>query len=203
VTPAPRAETVKAIEGRRAHDSAASVPKPVARAAAPAATGEGGPPPSASSAPREGQGTGDFKDKLLDEIRKQKKFFYGTVVAQAQRIDIEGDKVVFAFGPQHRALRTHLEQNRPWLEETASGLAGRKIAVVSSEGAPSTSGGPLSPGGAAPSAGPASYGGTAGAEKAPAGGDQKEALKQRALSDSGVQTMLDVFAAEIKDVEEM
>ena len=31
----------------------------------------------------------------------------------------------------------------------------------------------------------------------------KEALKQRALSDSGVQTMLDVFAAEIKDIEEM
>jgi hypothetical protein len=27
-------------------------------------------------------------------------------------------------------------------------------------------------------------------------------LKERALSDPGVQTMLDVFAAEIKDVEE-
>jgi hypothetical protein len=36
-----------------------------------------------------------------------------------------------------------------------------------------------------------------------AGGDQKQSLKERALSDTGVQTMLDVFAAEIKDVEEM
>jgi len=35
------------------------------------------------------------------------------------------------------------------------------------------------------------------------GGDPKQALKERALSDAGVQTMLDVFAAEIKDVEEM
>ena len=33
--------------------------------------------------------------------------------------------------------------------------------------------------------------------------DQKQSLKERALSDTGVQTMLDVFAAEIKDVEEM
>jgi hypothetical protein len=49
----------------------------------------------------------------------------------------------------------------------------------------------------------AGYGETAGAKDAPAASDQREALKQRALSDAGVQTMLDVFAAEIKDVEEM
>jgi len=35
------------------------------------------------------------------------------------------------------------------------------------------------------------------------GGDRAQSLKDRALSDTGVQTMLDVFAAEIKDVEEM
>ena len=33
-------------------------------------------------------------------------------------------------------------------------------------------------------------------------GDRAKTLKERALSDPGVQTMLDVFAAEIKDVEE-
>ena len=33
--------------------------------------------------------------------------------------------------------------------------------------------------------------------------DRQQTLKERALSDTGVQTMLDVFAAEIKDVEEM
>ena len=32
---------------------------------------------------------------------------------------------------------------------------------------------------------------------------EAKTLKERALSDTGVQTMLDVFAAEIKDVEEM
>jgi hypothetical protein len=33
-------------------------------------------------------------------------------------------------------------------------------------------------------------------------GDRQAELKQQALSDSGVQAMLDVFAAEIKEVEE-
>jgi DNA polymerase-3 subunit gamma/tau len=173
VTPPPRAETVKAVEARRA---APPVSAPVSPK--PASAGEGG---------------GDFKETFLDEIRKQKKFFYGTVVAQAQRIDLHGDKVVFVFGPQHRALRTQLEQNRPWLESAASQLAGRKMSVVSGEGTPSTGAG-VSP---APSGPPSPAGG------APAGGDPKQQLKERALSDSGVQTMLDVFAAEIKDVEEM
>ena len=51
-----------------------------------------------------------LKEAFLAEIRKAKKFFYGTVVAQAQRIDFEPDRVVFVFGPQHRALRAQLEQ---------------------------------------------------------------------------------------------
>ncbi len=33
--------------------------------------------------------------------------------------------------------------------------------------------------------------------------DRQSELRQQALADSGVQAMLDVFAAEIKDVEEM
>jgi len=185
--PTPRTEVVKAIESRRAQNSSVAVPpKPGARATGPEAATEGG--------------AGDLKDRLLEEIRKQKKFFYGTVVAQAQRIDVNGDKVVFVFGPQHRALRTQLEQNRPWLEETASQLAGRKVAVVSSEGAGTAS----AAGGASSSAHADSAGTAVPSTAAPvSGGDPKQALKERALSDAGVQTMLDVFAAEIKDVEEM
>jgi hypothetical protein len=34
-------------------------------------------------------------------------------------------------------------------------------------------------------------------------GGKKAALREQALADSGVQAMLDVFAAEIRDVEEM
>jgi DNA polymerase III subunit gamma/tau len=130
-----------------------------------------------------------FKDAFLDEVRKLKKFFYGTVVAQAQRIEVEGDRVVFTYAPQHRALRAQLEQTRPLLETTATQLAGRKMTVVATEGASGA-------GASAPAEGPAST-------AAPPDGDKRAALREQALADSGVQAMLDVFAAEIRDVEEM
>ena len=128
---------------------------------------------------------GDLKDAFLDEVRKSKKFFYGTVVAQAQRIDVEGDRVVFTFAPKQRALRAQLDQTRAWLDALASQLAGRRMTVVSAEGTAAA----RKPGAPAAAAAP---------EK-----DRQSELRQQALADSGVQAMLDVFAAEIKDVEEM
>ena len=141
-----------------------------------------------------------LKESFLNEVKKAKKFFFGTVVAQAQKIAFEGEKVVFTFAPQHRALRAQLEQNRAFLESAASQLAGRKISVAAAD--------PPSLGGSSPSPPPPSFSETASApaeERADVGGAQnrQQALKERALSDTGVQTMLDVFAAEIKDVEEM
>ena len=131
----------------------------------------------------------DLKDAFLTEVRKSKKFFYGTVVAQAQRIDIDGDKVVFTFAPQHRPLRAQFDQTRPWLESLATQLSGRKMSVVSVEGV---------------AASPAAKPGTpAGPPADPAAKDRQSDLRQQALADSGVQAMLDVFAAEIKDIEEM
>ncbi len=127
----------------------------------------------------------ELKDAFLAEVRKSKKFFYGTVVAQAQRIDIDNDRVVFTFAPQHRALRGQLDQTRTWLDALASQLSGRKMTVASVEGTA-----PARPGAAAPAA-----------AEAP-GNDRQSDLRQQALADSGVQAMLDVFAAEIKDVEE-
>jgi DNA polymerase III subunit gamma/tau len=196
----PRSATVQAVESRRA-------------APAPAATPAAKPGPSkpASQTPTEMADAGPnlkpvdaavLKDTFLVEVRKAKKFFYGTVVAQAQKIDFEPDKVVFVFAPQHRALRVQFDQHRAWLEAAATQLAGRKMAVVAAEGAA----GSPSPAGEASSTRPAGLGGTtavANLTDAAVGGDQKQSLKERALSDTGVQTMLDVFAAEIKDVEEM
>jgi DNA polymerase-3 subunit gamma/tau len=133
--------------------------------------------------------TADLKDAFLDEVRKSKKFFYGTVVAQAQRIDIDGDKVVFTFAPQHKALRVQLDQTRSYLDALASQLSGRRMTVVSAEGVPASS--------------PAKPGAQPSAAAEPAARDRQSDLRQQALADSGVQAMLDVFAAEIKDIEEM
>jgi DNA polymerase-3 subunit gamma/tau len=125
-----------------------------------------------------------LKDAFLDEVRKVKKFFYGTVIAQAQRIDVENDRIVFTFGPQHRPLKSQLEQQRPLLETIAAQLSGRRMSIAAAEGTPPP---PNRPG--------------PGPQGPP--DEKKAALREQALADSGVQAMLDVFAAEIKDVEEM
>ena len=127
----------------------------------------------------------EVKESLLNEIRKSKKYFYGTVVAQAQRIDIESDRVVFTFAPQHKALRDQLDQSRTWLEALVSQLSGRKMTIGSIEGAASAK----------------SLHSVAEGPSQPASTERQD-LRQQALADSGVQAMLDVFAAEIKDVEE-
>jgi DNA polymerase-3 subunit gamma/tau len=124
-----------------------------------------------------------LKQAFLDEVRKSHKLFYGTVFAMAQKIDLDGDRVVFTFGPHQRVLRVQLDQRRSALEEIASRLAGRRMSILSIEG----------------SAAPAP---SAGTRQGPQVTERQAELKQQALEDSGVQAMLDVFAAEIKDVEE-
>ena len=133
-----------------------------------------------------------MKEAFLAEVQKSKKFFYGTVIAQAQKIEIHTDRVVLTYAPQHRALRAQLDQMRVWLEEVASRIAGSRMSVVGAEGAST----------ATASAGrAAAVAGEGPALNNPP--DRQSALKQQALADSGVQAMLDVFAAEIKEVEEM
>ena len=121
---------------------------------------------------------------MLAEIRSGKAFFYNTVVAQAQKIDVVDDRVTFTFLPAHRALREQFDQSRPWLEAAAERLTGRKIVVAAVQAADD---------GAAPEPEKASA-------SAPA---PKRDLKAEAMSSTGVQALLDVFPAEIRDVEEL
>jgi hypothetical protein len=124
-------------------------------------------------------------------VQKTKKILYGMVFAQAQRIDVDATRVIVTFGPQQGALKLQLDQHRPWLEELATRLAGHKMTVVAAEGSPVPV--PGRPGEAA-----------RGAASGAAGeGDKQTALKQKAMADSGVQAMLDVFRTDIKEVEEM
>ena len=123
---------------------------------------------------------------MLAEIRKSKVVFYNTVVAQAQKVECSGDRMTFTFSPSQRALCDMLEQSRSWLEPMAQQIAGRKIIVAGFSQEPA-------PGSAAQSTQP---------ERA-AAADKKSALRERALADAGVQALLEVFPAEIRDVEEM
>ena len=138
------------------------------------------------SGPEASEGAGgDLKDALLAEIKRAKKFFYGTVVAQAQRIEVDGDRVIFTFAQRHRTLQSQLEQSLGWLETAAAQIAGRRISVVAVQD------------GRAPA--PADE----AADRPAAAASSDEALRAKAMDDAAVQAMLDVFPAEIKDVEEV
>jgi DNA polymerase-3 subunit gamma/tau len=128
---------------------------------------------------------GRFKEAFVEEIRQKKRLLHGTVVAQAHRLDIEEDAVVFVFGAPQRVLRKQVEENRAVLEQIARAVAGRPMTVraVTLD--------------AVPEVRPA-----AGLEPAPPE-DPRGSLRERALADNAVQAMLDVFPAEIRDVEEI
>jgi DNA polymerase-3 subunit gamma/tau len=151
------------------------IPQEAAQGSGPVASGFSRTPQASSES--------GLKDSLLAEIRKSKTVFYNTVVAQAQKIEVTADRVAFTFSPQQRTLRDVFEQNRGWLESTAQQLAGRRIVVESAQ-----------PGATAP---------PSVAAEAPAPTDKKSALKAQALADAGVKALLEVFPAEIRDVEEM
>jgi hypothetical protein len=143
--------------------------------------------------PAAGASGAALKDALLAEIRGSKGFFYNMVVAQAQRIDVTDDRVTFTFSPNQRALREQCEQSRAWLEAAAERLAGRKVAVTAV----------LAEGAAADVAAPPAAGAPSASARTVDADDPKRDLKAEAMSSSAVQAVLDVFPAEIRDVEEM
>jgi len=152
------------------------------RPAARAAEGDPDLTPPAAAAPA---GPG-FKEAFLAAIEKSRGVFYGTAVAQAQRIDVEGDRIVFRFGPLQTMLGSQVAQQKDWLEELAAGLAGRRISVAA-DVATTEAGAPA---GRTPARG--------AAPAAPA-----RDLKAEAMKDPVVQSLLDVIPSEVKDVTEL
>ncbi len=144
------------------------------------------PGQAASDVRREADGGGRaLKDTLLAEIRASKAFFYNTVVAQAQRIEVGENAVVFTFLPTHRVLREQFEQARDWLKGLATRVAGRPMAVTVAQ---------------ADEAPPSVPTGDEPADEEPAA---PRDLKAEAMASTTVQAVLEVFPAEIRDVEEV
>jgi hypothetical protein len=124
----------------------------------------------------------NLKDAFLSDVRKSNAVLYNTVIVQAQRMDVGADRIVMTFSAAQKIGPT-FEKYRAQMEAAATRLAGRKITVLAEM-----------------------------AEHAASPGDEakrqqeeqrKNALREQALGDAGVQALLDVFpAAEIRDVEE-
>jgi DNA polymerase III gamma/tau subunit len=167
--------------------SSPSEPRPATPRPTPAASPAASSAPAARStapvpAPVESpKAAGDLKTALLTSIREQSRTFYGMVVAQAQKIEIEGNAVVFTFAPVHKTLRTQLGHKRAWVEQLAQALAGRKMTVVDREAAPA----------------PAAEADAAAAEA------HQADLRARVQAEPAVQAVLDVFGGQIEDVEEI
>lgn len=102
------------------------------------------------------------------------------VIAQAQKVEVEGDSVVFTFAPVHKHLRSQLEGKKAWIEQIAQSASGRRMTVVTQESAPV----------AAP----------AGTES---GTSRRADLEARVKAEPTVQAVLDVFGGEIEDIEEI
>jgi hypothetical protein len=129
---------------------------------------------------------GSVKDTYLDEIRRARGAFHGSVVAQAQRIEFESDRIVFQFSGTQTFQSDQVWQNKDWLEKLALQVAGRRLAVVAQSAAVETGTGAAgSPG--------------SGAAQAKQAAD----LKAEALANPAVQAMLGIFAADITDVTEL
>jgi DNA polymerase-3 subunit gamma/tau len=135
------------------------------------------PPPAPAPA-------ANLKDALLSEIRSSNAMMYNALVAQAQRMHIEGDRIVLAFAAVQKIGPT-FDKYKPALEAIAGRLAGRRITVAAEIAE------------AADSAGEPAAAAAAESDR------KKTALREQALGDPGVQALLEVFPAEIRDVEEM
>ena len=207
---------------------------------APPAARRSTPPRAAtpeSSEPGAAEPPADARAAFLAELKRTKKFFHGTVVAQAQQVEVDDRRVTFVFTEAQRTLAKQVETSRRWLEAMATRTMGRKMTVGARKGAgagPATPASP-EPGAAAearqPTLEPAALGEPSPDTEPPppnepppdldlspvdpagpvaeptqpkktSDGPADDLLSQ-AMGDQAVQTLLEVFPAEIKDVEEI
>ena len=166
---------------------------PVERPATPATPPTGAAPAPSPPAAAPARGTAGVKDALLAEIQKTKKLFYGTVIAQAQRIDVQD-------GPTPAASCS------PSARSTDLQAAGRAES-------------PVARGDGGPARRPADDGDRDRRRWSRAGEARRRVARRRrgrgrpvrqavGIEAEGhgrfrVQAMLDVFGTDIKEVEEM
>ena len=177
VPPAPARPSIGAVSGR-----AESTPvRPQAPAARVAAPDELTPLPGAG-----GLGGSALKDAVLNEARASHKMLYNTLLVQAQKMEVLGDRLVLTFAASFN-YRVPFEKYKGTIASLASKLAGRNIGLdVDATGADA----------------PAEQS-AQGRGRPPVDAGKQAALKEQALADTGVQALLEVFPAEIRDVEEM
>jgi DNA polymerase-3 subunit gamma/tau len=179
--PSPKAPERPATASERsakASERSAKAPERSTKAPEPSAKA----PERPSKAPERSAAPADLKSALLANIREANKVFFSMVIAQAQSVDLVGDRVEFAFAPVHKSLRSQFDSKKGWLENMAQQIAGRPVAIASKDGDPAVA--------------------AAKAEEAANAATRQADLKAKAKSEPSVQNILDVFGGDIESVEE-
>ncbi len=198
---------------RPAASAAARPAMPPPRAAVPSAPPRPATPPPAAMRPaaptpaaapvRAAAAPGEplpenAREQFLGAIKTAKVFFFNAVVAQAYKIDVTPAMITFAFLPRQKVPKAQCEENRALLEGIAEQTFGRGIPVkvTTVDGDPAQA---EAIGGAAPAA-------TAPRPvmKSPvAAGPGGDSLRDEAMSNPVVQSMLEIFPVEKVKIEEM
>lgn len=184
-------------------------PAPPARPVAPAAADR--PATAASSAPAaaperptaavssNGPLPDGAREQFLAAIKSAKVFFFNAVVAQAYRIEVTPAHITFAFLAKQRVPRSQCEENRALLEGLAEQTFGRSIGVRVTTVEPDAAAAD------APGAGavlPAT-GLPRPTLKSAVVGSADEALREGAMANPVVQSMLEIFPVDKVKIEEM
>jgi DNA polymerase-3 subunit gamma/tau len=161
------------------------------RPAGPPAAAASGPPSSAAASPPVSRAMlvedvseaalARFRDAFLAEVKRTRgQADWGMVFLPARRVDVAVGSVTFVYETQPKLLASRFEALRSGLGELATSLAGRPMAVTCTvEGGPAAVAAPA---------------GTLG---------EKDRLRAAVMSEPAVQALLDVFPADIRDVEEV
>jgi DNA polymerase-3 subunit gamma/tau len=204
-TPGPSAATSGPSAATPAPSPGASAARPsppprgAPRASAPASTPASGPaasasPPAGAANPPGPPSPRDllvddvseaalarFREAFLGEVKRSRgQADWGMVFLPARRVEVAVGSVTFVYETLPKMLATRFEGLRPGLSELATSLAGRPMTVTCRvEGGPTV---------AAPTT---------------AQQGEKERLKAAVMAEPAVQALLDVFPADIRDVEEV
>jgi DNA polymerase III subunit gamma/tau len=120
-----------------------------------------------------------FREAFLGEVKRSRgQADWGMVFLPARRVEVAVGSVTFVYESQPKLMAGRFEALRPGLSELATSLAGRPMVVSCRvESGPSVA--------------------------APTAQAEKDRLKAAVLAEPAVQALLDVFPADIRDVEEV
>ncbi len=171
----------------------AAAPPPPAPPSMPAAARAGAATPASPGGPL----PDNAREQFLGAIKSAKVFFFNAVVAQAYKVEVTPAHITFAFLPKQKVPRAQCEENRALLESLAEQTFGRGIPVrvttVEGDAAPAEPIGHAAPVATAPRP----------TMKGPVAGPGDDALRDEAMSNPVVQSMLEIFPVDKVKIEEM